>query len=44
MWEGMDEPLPDGNWPLVAASPLPYHPGAARRPGELTRARLTDAA
>lgn len=21
MWEGIDEPLPDGNWPLVAASP-----------------------
>jgi 2,4-dienoyl-CoA reductase-like NADH-dependent reductase (Old Yellow Enzyme family) len=24
MWEGMDEPLEDGNWPLVAASPIPY--------------------
>ncbi|MEV6941509.1 bifunctional salicylyl-CoA 5-hydroxylase/oxidoreductase [Streptomyces sp. NPDC051172] len=41
MWEGMDEPLPDGNWPLVAASPLPYKPGS-RIPRELTRAQLTD--
>ncbi|MFD7813014.1 bifunctional salicylyl-CoA 5-hydroxylase/oxidoreductase [Streptomyces sp. NPDC059785] len=41
MWEGMDEPLPDGNWPLVAASPIPYKPGG-RTPRELTRAQLTD--
>ncbi|MFJ6985976.1 MULTISPECIES: bifunctional salicylyl-CoA 5-hydroxylase/oxidoreductase [unclassified Streptomyces] len=27
MWEGMDEPLTEGNWPLIAASPLPYRPG-----------------
>ncbi|MFF9623044.1 bifunctional salicylyl-CoA 5-hydroxylase/oxidoreductase [Streptomyces griseosporeus] len=41
MWEGMDEPLPDGNWPLVAASPLPYKPGS-QTPRQLTRAQLTD--
>ncbi|MDT7841847.1 bifunctional salicylyl-CoA 5-hydroxylase/oxidoreductase [Streptomyces justiciae] len=41
MWEGMDEPLPDGNWPLVAASALPYKP-ANQTPRELTRAQLTD--
>ncbi|MFF5016184.1 bifunctional salicylyl-CoA 5-hydroxylase/oxidoreductase [Streptomyces sp. NPDC001165] len=41
MWEGMDEPLPDGNWPLTAASPLPYKPGS-QTPRELTRAQLTD--
>ncbi len=41
MWEGMDEPLPDGNWPLVAASPLPYKPGG-QVPRELSRAQLTD--
>ncbi|MGX1272930.1 bifunctional salicylyl-CoA 5-hydroxylase/oxidoreductase [Streptomyces phaeoluteigriseus] len=41
MWEGMDEPLPDGNWPLVAASPLPYKPGS-QLPRELSRAQLTD--
>jgi anthraniloyl-CoA monooxygenase len=26
LWEGMDEPLPADNWPLLAPSPLPYHP------------------
>jgi len=26
LWEGIDEPLPDGNWPLVSASPIPYFP------------------
>jgi anthraniloyl-CoA monooxygenase len=24
MWEGMDEPLDDGNWPLLAPSAVPY--------------------
>ncbi|MEU4966741.1 bifunctional salicylyl-CoA 5-hydroxylase/oxidoreductase [Streptomyces smyrnaeus] len=37
MWEGIDEPLPEGNWPLVAASPLPYRPGIGQTPRELTR-------
>ncbi|MEU2060136.1 bifunctional salicylyl-CoA 5-hydroxylase/oxidoreductase [Streptomyces sp. NPDC013455] len=41
MWEGMDEPLPAGNWPVVAASPLPYRPGG-QIPRELSRAQLTD--
>jgi len=26
MWEGIDEPLADGNWPLISASPIPYLP------------------
>jgi anthraniloyl-CoA monooxygenase len=26
MWEGIDEPLPEGNWPVVAASAVPYSP------------------
>ncbi|WP_225320893.1 bifunctional salicylyl-CoA 5-hydroxylase/oxidoreductase [Streptomyces luteolifulvus] len=41
MWEGMDEPLEDGNWPLVAASPLPYKP-ESQSPRQLSRAQLTD--
>ncbi|WP_435883652.1 bifunctional salicylyl-CoA 5-hydroxylase/oxidoreductase [Streptomyces griseomycini] len=41
MWEGMDEPLDEGNWPLVAASPLPYKPDS-QLPRELSRAQLTD--
>ncbi len=40
MWEGIDDPLPDGNWPLEAASPLPYKPGG-QTPRELSRAGLT---
>lgn len=41
MWEGMDEPLEEGNWPLVAASALPYK-RFGQTPRELSRAQLTD--
>ncbi|MEU8618674.1 bifunctional salicylyl-CoA 5-hydroxylase/oxidoreductase [Streptomyces sp. NPDC048623] len=41
MWEGIDQPLPDGNWPLVAASPLPYRPRVNQTPQALDRAGLT---
>ncbi|MFI1678468.1 bifunctional salicylyl-CoA 5-hydroxylase/oxidoreductase [Streptomyces sp. NPDC020607] len=41
MWEGIDDPLPDGNWPLDAASPLPYKRGS-QVPRELSRAGLTE--
>ncbi|MEU2511078.1 bifunctional salicylyl-CoA 5-hydroxylase/oxidoreductase [Streptomyces syringium] len=40
MWEGIDQPLPDGNWPLVAASPLPYRPGVNQTPKALTGPEL----
>jgi anthraniloyl-CoA monooxygenase len=36
MWEGMDQPLPDGNWEVVGPSPLPYRPGVNQVPRELT--------
>jgi anthraniloyl-CoA monooxygenase len=36
MWEGIDEPLPEGNWPLVSASPLPYFPHS-QVPREMSR-------
>jgi anthraniloyl-CoA monooxygenase len=26
LWEGMDEPLAEGNWPLISASAVPYLP------------------
>jgi anthraniloyl-CoA monooxygenase len=26
MWEGMDEPLPEGGWPIISASATPYFP------------------
>nr|WP_162931023.1 bifunctional salicylyl-CoA 5-hydroxylase/oxidoreductase [Streptomyces sporangiiformans] len=41
MWEGIDEPLEEGNWPLVAASPVPYRP-ANQTPHELTRSQLAE--
>jgi anthraniloyl-CoA monooxygenase len=40
MWEGIDQPLPDGNWPVVAPSPLPYRPGVNQVPHALTAAEL----
>ncbi|MFF7281766.1 bifunctional salicylyl-CoA 5-hydroxylase/oxidoreductase [Streptomyces griseorubiginosus] len=41
MWEGIDEPLPEGNWPVVGPSPIPYRP-SNQTPRELTRAELAD--
>ncbi|MFN2571892.1 MAG: bifunctional salicylyl-CoA 5-hydroxylase/oxidoreductase [Gemmatimonadales bacterium] len=41
MWEGMDEPLPDGNWPIISASPLPYYP-YSQIPKEMTRADMDE--
>ncbi len=35
MWEGMDEPLPDGNWDVVGPSALAYQPGVNQVPREL---------
>jgi anthraniloyl-CoA monooxygenase len=35
MWEGIDEPLPDGNWPVVAASSIPYRTGVNQTPHAL---------
>lgn len=42
MWEGMDQPLPDGNWPLSAPSALPYLPGISQVPRALDRTGLTE--
>jgi anthraniloyl-CoA monooxygenase len=41
MWEGIDEPLPAGNWEVVGPSPVPYSP-ANQVPRELSRAELDD--
>ncbi len=40
MWEGIDEPLPEGNWPVVGPSPLPYRAGVNQVPHELTHAEM----
>jgi anthraniloyl-CoA monooxygenase len=38
-WEGMDEPLPADNWPIMAPSPVPYHPHSPV-PKEMDRADM----
>ena len=34
MWQGIDQPLEDGDWPIISASPLPYLQGS-QRPKEM---------
>lgn len=36
MWEGIDDPLEEGKWPVMSPSPLPYGPGS-QVPREMTR-------
>ena len=38
-WEESDEPLPDGNWPVMGPSPIPYGPNN-QVPREMTRADM----
>ena len=39
MWEGMDRPLEEGGWEVVAASPIPYFPDS-QMPREMDRAAM----
>jgi anthraniloyl-CoA monooxygenase len=39
LWEGIDEPLEAGAWPIVAPSPVPYFPHS-QVPREMTRADM----
>ena len=39
MWEGIDQPLDDGNWEVIS-SPLPYQPGVNQVPREMTLADM----
>jgi len=39
-WEGTDMPLPEGNWPLISASALPYIEGVSQVPQAMTRAHM----
>src|SRR5690606_27830032 len=39
-WEGTDIPLPDGNWPLVSASALPYIEGVSQVPQAMTSEQM----
>ena len=38
-WEGMDQPLDEDNWPVVAASPLAFY-DYMHTPREITRAQM----
>ena len=40
MWDGIDQPLADGNWPLVAASEQQYLPGVSQTARAATGADL----
>jgi anthraniloyl-CoA monooxygenase len=40
LWEGDNEPLPEGGWPLVSASPIPYFPDRSPVPREMTEADM----
>ncbi|MBI1944208.1 MAG: bifunctional salicylyl-CoA 5-hydroxylase/oxidoreductase [Deltaproteobacteria bacterium] len=40
MWEGVDQPLPDGNWPLVAPSETEYLQGVSQRARAMTIADM----
>jgi anthraniloyl-CoA monooxygenase len=39
LWEGIDEPLPEGNWPIISASPIPYF-AHSQVPREMDRADM----
>ncbi len=41
MWDGMDEPLDYGNWPVVGPSPIPYALGN-QVPSELTKYEMDE--
>ena len=41
MWEGMDDPLPEGNWEVCGPSPLPYKAGG-QMPRSLDDAELAE--
>jgi anthraniloyl-CoA monooxygenase len=39
-WEGIDQPLAEGNWPLISASPQQYLEGVSQHSREMTRADM----
>ena len=41
-WEGDSEPLEQGNWDLVSASPIPYFPELSQMPREMSRLDMDD--
>jgi anthraniloyl-CoA monooxygenase len=43
LWEGDNEPLEDGRWPLLSASPIPYFPDRSPVPREMTHEDMREA-
>jgi anthraniloyl-CoA monooxygenase len=43
LWEGDNEPLAEGGWPLVSASPIPYFSDRSPVPREMTAADMRQA-
>jgi anthraniloyl-CoA monooxygenase len=41
-WEGIDQPLTEGNWPLISASPQQYLPGISQHSREATHEELRE--
>jgi anthraniloyl-CoA monooxygenase len=41
LWQADNEPLPDGNWPIMAASPIPYYPHS-QVPKEMDRQDMAE--
>ncbi|HEY8876648.1 MAG TPA: bifunctional salicylyl-CoA 5-hydroxylase/oxidoreductase, partial [Roseateles sp.] len=39
-WQGEDQPLPEGNWPLISASPQQYLQGISQTARAMTRADM----
>ncbi|HSI60115.1 MAG TPA: bifunctional salicylyl-CoA 5-hydroxylase/oxidoreductase, partial [Ideonella sp.] len=39
-WDGIDQPLPDGNWPLMSASPQQYLDGVSDWSHAMTREQM----
>ncbi|MEZ5705221.1 MAG: bifunctional salicylyl-CoA 5-hydroxylase/oxidoreductase [Burkholderiaceae bacterium] len=39
-WEGIDQPLSDGNWPIISASQQQYLPGVSQTSSAMTRADM----
>jgi anthraniloyl-CoA monooxygenase len=42
IWEGDTEPLEDGAWEVLSASPIPYFPDRSQTPREMTRADMDE--
>jgi anthraniloyl-CoA monooxygenase len=40
LWEGDSEPLPEGGWPLISPSPIPYFRDRSPIPREMSRADM----